>query len=260
MLPVVGGRRYGYLRDVPDHRDFGMRKFAHPALSSASIPFAVDLETYCGPVKDQGDLGACTAFAGCGMLEFLFQKYKNRSVVLSPRFLYYQELVLDGTLQEGDVGSCGRTSCKAINQFGVCEERDDPYSTKDFAVPPTPVEEGRAMFYRSGAYHRLSTVDDMRNCLASGYVFVVGFTVYESFEGKWEKAGALMPIPSSGERVLGGHEVLFIGYDDTKQAFKVRNSWGTGWGNGGNFWFPYVAAADSNILIDAWIQHLGKPW
>jgi len=43
-------------------------------------------------------------------------------------------------------------------------------------------------------------------------------------------------------------------------AFKVQNSWGTTWGQSGFFWFPYQCAADSSILIDAFIQHFGKPW
>ena len=97
----------------------------------------------------------------------------------------------------------------------------------------------------------------------------MGFTVYDSFESEAVASSGLMPVPdTSRERALGGHEVFFVGYDDTVAcpgtrsagAFKVQNSWGTGWGQSGFFWFPYDCAADSSVLMDAFIQHFGKPW
>jgi C1A family cysteine protease len=228
----------------------------------SALPSSVDLELWCGPVKDQGQLGACTAFAGCGMLEFLFRKYGHAlaNPVLSPMFLYYVERKIDGTLAEGDCGSSGRTLVQAINRFGVCLESGDIYSPSNFEVAPTPAQSAEAQTMRAGAYHRIGCVDDMKSCLASGYAFVVTFVVRESFETNLGADGT-MPMPNKGkELILGAHEVLFIGYDDAKQAFKVRNSWSASWGVRGNFWFPYAAAADPEILFDAWIQHFGGPW
>lgn len=254
------GRRYGYKRDKPDERDLSVRHFhltAPPAL-----PREVNLVQYTGPVKNQGDLGACTAFAGCGMREFLQKRWMPHHpfAPLSPLFLYYQERLFDGTLAQGDTGSTGRTSVHCMNTVGVCSEFYDPYVPGSFDVAPTPVQLADASTYRSGAYHRLQTVLDMKECLASGYVFVVGFTVYESFESDWKVTG-YMPVPNKHkESLLGGHEVLFVGYDDDKSAFLVRNSWGPEWGLEGNFWFSYQAAADHSLVQDAWINHLGKAW
>lgn len=246
-------RRYGYLRDKPDFRDLGMARLTR---AKKTNPPKIDLEKLCGPVKDQGDLGACTAFAGTGMREFLWRrdsKSKAPPPVFSPLFLYYKEREMDGDISE-DGGSYGRTCVKVLRETGVCLESTDPYLPYDFKRAPTEAQLDEAQKYRAGGYHRLNGVDDMKSCLASKYVFVVGFTVFESFE---RPGWTYMPIPGKHEQVLGGHEVLFIGYDDEKSAFKVRNSWGSSWGMSGNFWFPYEAAADFNILQDAWIQHLG---
>lgn len=262
-LPLSpNGRRYGYLKDPIDARDFGVARFLK---APVPIPPASSLEQWLGPAKDQGPLGACTAFAGCGMLEFLFRKYdfnymgdlSEFAPVLSPMYLYYKERQLDGVPANIDSGSYGRTACRAMQQFGVCAETEDPYSPKDFAATPSEEMDSEAATMKSGAYHRLVNVDDMKHCIASGYCFVVGFDVKESFESQTGGSGIYHPSGQS----LGGHEVLFYGYDDNEQGgcFKVRNSWGTNWGKSGNFLFPYEVAA-SSILYDAWIQHLGHAW
>lgn len=254
LLLSPEGRRYGYHKDGFSSTDHYVTfDMTGPAPSSA------DLESFCGPVKDQEDLGACTAFAGTGMREFLARKYENQDPILSPLFLYYKEREFDKDLDQGDTGSFGRTSVHVMNQFGVCLESEDSYDVKDYQVPPSSFQLAEAAKYKAGAYHRLFGLQDMKNCLASGYVFVTGFTVYESFEGDWSDSG-YMPLPGSKEQVLGGHEVLFIGYDDSKNAFKVRNSWGSSWGNKGNFWFSYDAVKDSRLIQDMWMQHLGHKW
>lgn len=259
-LPISPeGRRYGYRKDPDDSRDLKMKQV--PFTIAESLPESVDLEQWCGPVKDQGSLGACTAFAGTGNLEYLFRRYNQKPLVFSPLFLYYMERKIDGDLGEGDTGSYGRTSCKAMNQYGVCLESVDGYDTSKFEVTPTDQMVKDASTRRSGAYHKLHGILDIKSCIASQYPVLVGFTVYDSFESNEVASTGIMPMPDTGsEMVLGGHEVLFIGYNDSKRAFKVRNSWGLGWGDLGNFWFPYQAVQDNDIFQDGWIQHLGPRW
>ena len=137
-LPLSAtGRRYGYFRSKPDHRDFGLSGIT--VVRDNALPPAMDLETFCGPVKDQGQLGACTAFAGTGNLEYLFRRFKMQSPVLSPLFLYYQERKLNGSLDDGDCGSDGRTSCIAMQSVGVCLESDDVYNASAFRVSQRPI-------------------------------------------------------------------------------------------------------------------------
>jgi C1A family cysteine protease len=259
MLPISsGGRRYGFKPSAPDLRDFGVSalKLTNPF----ALPASIDLESWCGPVFDQGDEGSCTANAGCGNFEFLLKRYNGRSEIFSRAFLYYKERERDGTLDEGDCGSFGRTACIVMRKDGVCLEADMPYRPGKFADAPSTEAALAASKNRAGAYHALHSVFDMKSCLASQYPFLIGFTVYESFESDWKVPG-VMPLPDTGsELVLGGHEVLVIGYDDHRKAFKTRNSWGKDWALDGNFWFPYKAIADPEILSEAWIQHLGHGW
>lgn len=276
-LPLSpSGRRYGALRDAPDHRDLGLGSF--PARLVALTPPSVSLGDWLGPVRDQGSLGACSAFAATAMREFLWRRYNHFEkrpraakidAIFSPLFLYYKERELDGSLGSGDCGSYPRTSCRALNEFGVCLETEDVYAPANFQRAPTPTELASALPFQCGAYHRIAAVQDMRLCLASGYGFLVSIGVYSSFESEEAASTGLIPIPNtSGEQLLGGHEVFAVGFDDAVKvpgagatgAVKFQNSWGAGWGQAGFGWLGYEFLANRELFWDGWMQHLWGPW
>lgn len=263
LLLSPAGRRYGYVKDAPDARDFTTVKLG----LTPSAARAVDNLALMGPVLDQGAQGSCTAHTDCADREFLHYKElvrQGKSLVInrdgeglySPSFTYYVCRELDGSLAEGDCGSTGRTTCQAAVKYGHALRSEVPYKDTDFTTAPTAEQRVKAFAWVSGGYHRLTTLDDMRSVLASGYNFKVGFAVFESFESPWSVPG-YMPLPEAGEGQLGGHEVLVVGYDDDKSALLIRNSWGKGWGLDGNFWFPYAAVLRPDVFMDAWVQHLG---
>ena len=92
----------------------------------------------------------------------------------------------------------------------------------------------------------------MRGCLASGYPFVLGFTVYSSFESAEVARTGVLSMPGTNEDVVGGHAVLAVGYDDSTQTFLVRNSWGTSWGQAGYFTIPYAYLTTRGLSSDFW--------
>jgi C1A family cysteine protease len=251
LLLSKGNRRYGFKASPKDERDLA----AQEAFSvDLNLPASVDLEPWMGPVKDQGNEGSCTAHAGTENLEFLYRKIKNQSPVFSPQFLYYKEREMDGSLP-GDQGSYGRTSVRVMQQFGCDLLSDDPYDIQKMDEAPTAAQLEQAAQYKAGAYHALSNVNEMKCCLASGFTFLLGFDVYENFESSVGSDGV---VPAPQGQVLGGHEVLVIGYDDSTGRFKVRNSWGPDWGDHGNFHMAYDDLF--KVMSEAWIQHFGKPW
>jgi len=256
------GRRYGYIKDKPDHRDFGVAQIQ--AILQVPPTGRVSNAAYMGPVLDQGQQGSCTAHAGSADREFLHWKQiaalgkpvtPGSSGLYSPAFLYYIERLIDGTLSQGDYGSSGRTSCQALRECGCALRVNMPYSDGDYSTVPTPMQLAAARAWPTGQYHRLGTVDDMKSVIASGYNFRIGFAVLESFESNIGSSGIWTPDGN----VIGYHETLVYGYDDDVNggSFLVRNSWGYGFGKNGDFYLRYQDAADPNILQDAWIQHLG---
>ena len=96
-------------------------------------------------------------------------------------------------------------------------------------------------------------LSQLKGRLAAGYPFVFGFSVYESFDSEAAAKSGVVPIPNGGtEKQLGGHAVLAVGYDDGKQRFIVRNSWGTGWGIKDYCTFSYAYLLGANLSSDFW--------
>ncbi|MBF0503740.1 MAG: C1 family peptidase [Candidatus Omnitrophica bacterium] len=229
------GQSYGWIPDTPDHRDYLYRTIA-PRLK---LPSKIDLRSECSAVENQGRLGSCTANALAGNLQFLEkvtgQTYKD----VSRLFIYYNERALEGKVGF-DSGAMLRDGIKALAQYGVCPELTWPYDITRFTLKPTAVCYKQALRHRIVSYHRLQTLDEMLNCLADGFPFVFGFTVYESFESLKVAQTGIVPMPKKSERVLGGHAVMAAGYDQKQKRFIVRNSWGEEWGQAGYFTMPYA--------------------
>jgi C1A family cysteine protease len=96
-----------------------------------------------------------------------------------------------------------------------------------------------ALAFRIASYHRVNSAFEVCAELAEDHPVAFGFDVPESFE--WGSVGrtGIMHPPDPGERIVGGHAVLAIGYNEESNALLVRNSWGEGWGQRGLFWMPY---------------------
>ncbi len=266
---------YGYIPSKPDPRDFLYSAFAAPV----ALPAAVDLRGQCSPVRDQGQLGACTGFAiAVGMREFLQNatptptppsngcsplswvqalfaapKLRLALVPLSPLFLYYQERVLEGSVNE-DAGAEPRDGFKVLNQMGCATEATWPYVIGQFTVAPSQAAVDSAAAFKISAYRRLSGLTDMKTCLTNGAGFVIGFNVYESFETIG--ADGKMPMPAASEQILGGHAVFAAGYVDNAAwagggYLIVKNSWGDAWGDNGYFYMPYDFVTPDRVL-EAW--------
>src|SRR5438309_3637623 len=169
---------YGWLPDLPDHRDLFYSAVA-PRL--VSPPAKVDLRSKCSPVEDQRELGSCTANALVGALEFLEIKDGAKFVDLSRLFVYYNERAIEGTVNQ-DSGAFLRDGIKSLAKQGVCPEPEWPYRVPDFTKKPNKKCYSDAEKHQITSYHRITSVDEMRDCLADGFPFVFGFTVYSAFE------------------------------------------------------------------------------
>ncbi len=239
-------RNYGWVPDRPDQRDYLYRAI-RPVVR---LPKKVDLREFCSIVENQETLGSCTANALAGNLEYLDKRDRPDTVSrrrrltvsdytdVSRLFIYYNERALEGTI-DYDSGASLRDGIKTLRKTGACWEDTWPYLIERFMKKPSKKCYSEAKKHRIESYHRIFTLNEMLTCLAEGYPFVFGFTVYESFQSQRVAKTGVANMPKKKEKVLGGHAVMAVGYNQKQKRFIVRNSWGTKWGKDGYFTMPY---------------------
>ena len=176
--------RYGWIPDLPDHRD---HLYAAPVAALTVLPPKIDLRAKCPKtVYDQGQLGSCTANAIAAAIEFDLIKQKvPKPFTPSRLFVYYNERAMEGTVRQ-DSGAQIRDGIKSVNKLGAPPETLWPYSDKNpgpFQKKPPASVYKEAAEHKVTAYQRVARVlSQMKGCLVSGYPFVFGFSVYDSFD------------------------------------------------------------------------------
>jgi C1A family cysteine protease len=249
-------KRFGWTPDLPDARDY---MYSAPEAVLTKLPTKVDLRSKMPKVYDQGELGSCTANAIGAAFEFSQVKQGETDFMPSRLFIYYNERAMEGTI-DTDSGAMIRDGMKSIAKLGVCTEDTWPYDIPKFTQKPTGKAYTEARKHQALVYRRvLGQLHQMQGCLAQGYPFVFGFAVYDSFMSPEVAKTGEVPLPPRGEQLIGGHAVLAVGYDDSKQAFIVRNSWGPKWGVKGYCFMPYGYLTDSQLARDFWAVYTVEP-
>ena len=255
LLPTRSGRRYGWRPQLPDRRDMMLER-PRTLFGDPPLPAACSLRDKMPPVYDQGDLSSCTANATAAALEYNLIRQGLTDFSPSRLFIYYNTRVIEGD-PSSDAGAECRDAIKAVATLGACSEAEWPYNASLLAMQPP------ARCYASARPHLVSSylavggaqcpsLDDVKYVLANGEPVVFGMSTYSSFEGDDVAKTGVMPMPAKGEAVVGGHCVLAVGYDDSRSAVCVRNSWGIAWGDGGHFWMPYAFIAGYDCS-DFWV-------
>eukprot|EP01047_Picozoa_sp_COSAG01_P005904 COSAG01_NODE_207_length_22017_cov_118.361164_27_plen_402_part_00 len=207
--------------------------FDEVALGSRGEGDVFDLREQCPPCYRQGKLGSCTANALAFAYEFDEHGLSDERFRPSRLFIYYNERAMEKSIAN-DKGAQISDGVKTMEKEGVCPENMWPYDIAKFADrPPQTCYEDAQLHKVTHAKSIQQTIPQLKAALVeTKRPFVFGFVVYASFETKEVAANGVMPMPAEDEKKLGGHAVAAVGYDDGRQAFIVRNSWGDGWGDG----------------------------
>lgn len=271
----------GWMRDLPSIKDYAidqpqvkpmLAKLKGAGAQSAppTLPASVDLRAWFSAIENQGSLGSCTAHAGVGLLEYYERRAYGKHIDASRLFLYKTTRNL--LKWSGDTGAYLRSTMEALVLFGVPPESYWPYDVTKFDDEPTAFLYTLGSNYQALKYYRLdpsgtakaTLLTQIKTNLAAGLPAFFGFTVYGSYTQANVANQGSIPYPTGADRVVGGHAVVVAGYDDsrvirnsnpgavpTTGALLIRNSWGSGWGQGGYGWLPYEYVL-KGLAVDWW--------
>ncbi len=209
--------------------------------SGAELPAKVDLSANMPPPGQQGNLNSCVGWA----MAYALKSYQERveegrsyfkgnridpTTVFSPSFIYNQ-------CNNGrDGGVFYPDAFNLLSEKGAATWADMPYDGKDFTTQPSAEIKARAKRYRVDFWRQVNAKDtkEIKAHLNAGFPVLIGAAVDEAF----------IKLPAgrawnSISRPVGGHAMILVGYDDAKNAFRLMNSWGTEWCEGGFCWVDY---------------------
>ena len=246
-MKTTNPKKYGWIRDHSDKRD------KYKLFTEYSNFSQIDLREKCPDIYTQGKIGSCTANALAAAYEFDLMKQKKDVFIPSRLFIYYNERVLENTV-ESDSGAQIKDGIKTLSKQGVVPEEYWTYDISKFRIKPPNDVYTRALNYKNIIYSRVQqNLDDIREVLHRGTPISFGFTVYESFEHESITETGMMTMPRDNEKMLGGHAVLAVGYNDSLKVIILRNSWGDKWADKGYFYMPYDYIVNKDLASDFWV-------
>lgn len=235
---------YGFSGGAPE----GSRTLQNLAIP-ANLPASFDLSNFLPEVGNQGRLGSCTAWAtayyGRSLLfNYVENSSRTQEVRLSPSYIYNQ--ITKGQCK----GTSIVRSLQLLVDEGVSEWEVFPYQSTGCNLQPNSAQRTNASNYKMGDFKLLSgdnLVAEVKTLIIQGSPVVVAMGLDPEF-GKKDEMGlsAYRPHQVIKDKIYGAHAMLVVGYSDQYQAFKLVNSWGDGWGDGGFVWVDY--AAFENVL------------
>jgi C1A family cysteine protease len=190
-------------------------------------------------IKNQDPCESCWCFGAVGLVEAMTR------IEHSIWSLRSEGDVHDGMGSKCADGGWPSNALDWMKTSGVADPGCWAYETQNLPYNPTPDRSGRTV--RLDSYVTLNNIQDQKAWIDQVGPIVGCFTCYWDFQAYGPNSGVYICNPASG--IDGGHCILVVGYDDVKEAWLIRNSWGNGWGMGGYCWFGYNQAApglDSN--------------
>lgn len=205
-----------------------------------SLPSSRDLSNWFPTPGFQGEQSSCVAWAvGYGLKSYQEAVERKQSpsqaFVFSPSYIFNQIKISDcrhgGSYIYKALDLLKTQGVPTLSQFSYDEFNctRQPNSADRQAARPYAIAEWRTVPFDNEA--------DVKSHIATGFPVVIGMMIDDGF--KAIRGDQIYYGPSGQEG--GGHAMVVTGYDDSRGAFKVMNSWGTGWGNGGFGWISYSA-------------------
>ncbi|MEL6725008.1 MAG: C1 family peptidase [Pseudomonadota bacterium] len=221
-------------------------------LLRGALPEFVDLSSFFPDPGHQGAQGSCVGWA-VGYALKTYQEAKETRAVRPAEDRHFSPSFVFNSIKVGDdcnAGSRITDALEFIQTTGAVSMYDFPYVEEECPAPPEDLLD-RGEDYQIKSFNRLERGDlfAIQEALSNEKPVVAGMYVYPSFQ-TWNGDGIYEHSPDT-ERRKDYHAVTIVGYDDEREAIRLINSWGTGWGDEGYAWVSYDAA--EKLIREAYV-------
>jgi hypothetical protein len=224
---------------------------------ATNLPPSVSLEGKFPPIGDQGQYGTCVAWATGYNLKTALNaidngwssaELSNKANQTSPKDLWF-------AIGKSDKGTnCGGTNFEPAMDALISKGADNlssvPYSNMgNCSGTSSGNASNKLAKYRKIAYNKsLSgsgsgndgmTLENFKGYLSQGRPILLGARLGDRFM-RWNNSSVISSDTYNDPGMQHAyHAMIVAGYDDSKNAFRVRNSWGNDWGDKGSIWVGY---------------------
>lgn len=257
----MSDRGLGYLKDLPDARDFPAEVVFGAPVGAYLVP--ASMKQWCVGRTLQGGANSCVANALAKSIDMIFR----RSGIVDPpfasrRFIYWnarrqeaREAAEQGAQPEpmSDRGCFPRLAMRAVQRLGFCPETEYPYSDAPSAIAETPPPLAyRAAIDQSGfQYGRVSSSGMARaiecaQALAAGCVPIFGTLIDQAFMRNQGEVITRLDMTD----IVGGHMLAVV--EVTHDHLTFANWWG-GWGDAEGFGKMSLDLFGSTAVTDTYV-------
>jgi C1A family cysteine protease len=215
--------------------------------AKAGLPDSMDLSGRFPPPGQQGyTQGSCTAWAvAYGLMGYFEAIHRNWTPAEHPFSASY---VYNQIKKTADCGS-GSSIIEALDLVctqGVCLDATFPYDPANCsAIPPQSAREQASLFKATAKERVPLDLGAFRATIAAGSPIVIGMNIGDTFQSLHD-ASTYDHAPDGD---TGAHAMVVVGYDKGRSAFRLVNSWGTNWGDGGFAWVSYNRLTAGDIYV-----------
>lgn len=207
--------------------------------SAENLPASADLSDYFPPIGDQGQYGTCVAWAcGYNLRSFLdakaneYTNYTDDNKIFSAKDLFLS--IADRG--EDCNGAFFESAFDVMITRGIATQATVPYTDLGDCSDASNSGTSEAANHTIESYREIDIdITTIKTYLANGRAVVFGAQLGDEFmDANSDDVLSSQTYGYTGQHAY--HAMILCGYDDSKNAFRLVNSWGTSWGDGGYLW------------------------
>lgn len=243
---TIGGKT-GYLPDKEDWDNIPDVIPPYDDTDTLNLPEAVSLEKYFPPIGDQGDKGTCVAWAvGYNLKTALnaIDGHWDQTQLAQPSNQTSPKDLWLSIPQDQKGNECSGTgfepALSTLVRAGAASMQDVPYRDLQGCIGSGIGDSNNriANFYQVNDNGKLPKTGELKAFLADTIPLVIGAQLGDRFM-TWRNDKVIKHDTYNYTGMHSYHAMVLVGYDDARHAFRIRNSWGTAWGDNGSIWVDY---------------------